>query len=67
MHTRRRFKPSVSFQDRLAVFAKDAREHALSLPSGSERNNLLQKADQADQAARLDDSLCRVDVKMRIS
>jgi hypothetical protein len=34
MLTRRRFKHAVSFQDRLALFAKEARDKALQMPAG---------------------------------
>jgi hypothetical protein len=44
-----------SFQDRLAVFAQDAREKASRLPPGPARSDLLQKASRADEAAQLED------------
>jgi hypothetical protein len=34
MMKRRRFKQSISFQDRLTAFAEDAREEAEELPPG---------------------------------
>jgi hypothetical protein len=55
MIERRRFKHCVSFQDRLATFAQDARDEAAMLPPGIERDDMLLKARQADTAARLDD------------
>jgi hypothetical protein len=52
---RRRFKQSVSLNDRLAAFAKDAREKAERLPSGATRDELLEKARQADTASHLNE------------
>ena len=54
MIKRRRFKQTVSFQDRLRAFAKEARERAASLPAGLLRDDMLRKARQADTAANLD-------------
>jgi hypothetical protein len=51
MVRRRRFKQITSLKDRLASFAKDAREKAASLPAGAEKDELLRKAEQADTAA----------------
>jgi hypothetical protein len=53
--TRRRFKQQTSLQDRLATFAKLARERALLLQPGAERDELLRKARQADTAAHLNE------------
>jgi hypothetical protein len=55
MLKRRRFKHSVSFHDRLAAFAKEAREKASCLPPGPEREAMLKKARQADTASQFDD------------
>ena len=55
MIDRRRYKQSISFQDRLATFAQDARDEAAKLPPGIERDDMLRKAQQADTAAHLDD------------
>ena len=55
MLRRRRFKYTVSFQDRLASFAQETREKASELPTGRERDGLLRKAGQADTAAHLDE------------
>jgi hypothetical protein len=55
MLTRRRFKQSVSFHDRLATFANDARKQASRLPPGPEREDLLRKARQADAASQMDE------------
>ena len=55
MTERRRFKHRTSFNDRLASFAKAAREKAALLAPSLERDDLLRKARQADIAAKLDD------------
>lgn len=52
---RRRFKSNDPLQVRLAAFAKDARAEAARLPPGSEREDLLRKARQADTAYHLDE------------
>lgn len=54
MQKRLRFKPTQSFQDRLALFANDARERAADMPPGQQKDDLLRKARQADTASRLD-------------
>ena len=54
MQKRRRYKQTQSFQDRLALFAQDARERAADLPPGAQQDDLLRKARQADTASRLD-------------
>ena len=51
--TRRRFKQTTTLEDRLATFAQDAREKASLLPAGVERQALLKKARQADEASQL--------------
>jgi hypothetical protein len=55
MSIRRRYKPKLSLQDRLALFAKAAREKASLLPPGAEKDELLFKARQADTAAHLNE------------
>ena len=55
MLRRRRSKQSESLQDRLMKFAKEAREKASRLPPGSEREDMLRKARQADTASHMDD------------
>jgi hypothetical protein len=55
MQHRRRFKQSISLKDRLASFAKEAREKASKLPPGPEREGLLKKARQAETATRVDE------------
>jgi leucyl aminopeptidase len=52
---RRRSKQSESLQDRLMKFAKEAREKASRLPPGSEREDMLRKARQADTASHMND------------
>ena len=52
---RRLFKQQLSFRDRLASFAKAAREKASLLPPGAEKDELLHKAQQADTAAHLNE------------
>jgi hypothetical protein len=52
MASRRRFKQTRSLKERLASFAKDAREKASSLPPGAEKDELRRKAGQAEATAR---------------
>jgi hypothetical protein len=52
---RRRFKQSMPLKERLAAFAKEARERAAALPPGLVRDDMLRKARQADTAGHLDD------------
>jgi hypothetical protein len=51
----RRFKQIETFKDRLAAFAKEARERAGKLAVGTEREDLLRKARQADTAAHIEE------------
>jgi hypothetical protein len=53
MQKRRHFKHTASFQERLAAFAKHAREEAEKLPPGPARDTALRKARQADTALHL--------------
>jgi hypothetical protein len=53
MPKRRRFKQTESLQDRLTALAKDARAEAAELPPGTERDDLLRKARQADSRYRI--------------
>jgi hypothetical protein len=55
MQQRRRFKQESTLQQRLALFAKAAREKASLLRPGAEKDELLRKARQADTAAHLGD------------
>ena len=54
MNKRRRFTQSESLTDRLATFAKLMRERAATMPSASDKNSVLAKANQADRAADMD-------------
>ena len=53
---RRRFKQTESLQDRLASFAKTAREIAALLPAGVEKDELLRKARRAESVAYMTES-----------
>ena len=53
--SRRRFNHTDSLQERLAKFATEAREKALRLPPGPERDSELEKARQADMAQHLNE------------
>jgi hypothetical protein len=53
MQKRRRFKHSVSSQNRLALFAKDARNKAIRLPPCKERHQMLNKVRRADIASQM--------------
>jgi hypothetical protein len=50
---RNRRKHTVSFSERLQIAAGDARQAALKLPQGTEREVLLNKARQAETAVRI--------------
>jgi hypothetical protein len=52
MQKPRRFK---TLKDRLALYAKEVREKAASLPPGAERDVLLRKARQANDASAAND------------
>lgn len=52
---RRRFRQTVPLKDRLSAFASDLREEASKLPTGHQRDELLQRATQADTAAYFDE------------
>ena len=56
MIKRRRFTQQLTLQDRLASFAKTARDVAALLPPGAEKDELLRKASRADTADGLDKS-----------
>jgi hypothetical protein len=51
---RNRTKQTVPLEERLAAFASDARDRANQMPAGSERDELLQKARDAEVATRFD-------------
>jgi hypothetical protein len=55
MQKRRRVVQSMSLQDRLAAFTKEARKKAKRMPAGLEREAMLNKVRQADVAAHLDE------------
>lgn len=55
MAERRRLKQSKSFKDRLVAWSESVRKQAEILAPGSERDDMLRKARQADTAAHLDD------------
>ena len=50
---RRRFKQTVSLEERLSEEAKRLREEAKLLPPGAERETLLRKARQAETGAHM--------------
>jgi hypothetical protein len=54
---RQRRKHTVSFDERLRKFADEAREAAGPLPQGPQRDTLLNKASQAETAARISEWL----------
>lgn len=51
---RRRFKQISSLKDRLASFAEGARQKALRLRPGPEKDVLLKEFRRADKATRID-------------
>lgn len=55
MPKRRRFKQTISLRDRLAAFAKKARDKTSDLPPGPEREEMLKKPRQTDTASHLTD------------
>jgi hypothetical protein len=55
MKKRRRFKQNISLQGRLTAYAKEVREHAESLPPGTQRDELMKKARQAEAASHMDE------------
>jgi hypothetical protein len=54
MQQRQPFDKTITLQDRLEDFAKEMRHKADKLAPGSERDELLSKASQADAAANID-------------
>ncbi|WP_314952650.1 hypothetical protein [Bradyrhizobium cosmicum] len=54
---RRRFRQTDSLEARLAQFAMNLREEADQKPPGQERNSLLKRAYNADQAIDLERQL----------
>ena len=55
MLNRRRFKQTLTLQERLLAWANQVRAQAAKLPPGTMRDTLLRKANQADTAAHLND------------
>lgn len=49
----RRPRQFLSLKDRLALYAAEVRKKAASLPPGTERDALLEKARQADEASAM--------------
>ena len=54
---RRRFKQTISLEDRLAEEAMRLREKAQSLPPGVEREQAIRKARQAETGAHMSEWL----------
>jgi hypothetical protein len=54
---RRRFKQTLSLEERLAEEAKRLREEAKSLPPGAEREALLRRARQAETGSHMSEWL----------
>lgn len=54
---RRRFKQTVSLEERLVEEAKRLREKAKSLPPGIERDHAIRKARQAETGSHINDWL----------
>ncbi|MBR0826734.1 hypothetical protein JQ596_14385 [Bradyrhizobium manausense] len=54
---RRRFKQTISLEERLAEEAKRLREKAKALPPGIERDTLLRKARQAETGSHMSEWL----------
>jgi hypothetical protein len=50
---RNRRKQTISFDDRLKNAAREARQTAQTMPQGAAREDLLQKARQAESARRI--------------
>jgi hypothetical protein len=48
-----RTKQTVGLEERLAQWARDDRDRARSLPHGEERDDLLRRARQTEQATRM--------------
>jgi hypothetical protein len=55
MQRRRRFKQTVSLQDRIAEWAAGVREQAKQMQPGHERDELLKKLHQAETAMHMDE------------
>ncbi|MGM4961585.1 hypothetical protein ACT4MK_01225 (plasmid) [Bradyrhizobium barranii] len=57
MRQRRRFTQTVSLEERLAQEAKRLREQAKALPHGSQREDLIRKARQAETGSHMSEWL----------
>lgn len=55
MMVRLPFKQGISLKERPIALAQEAREKATALQAGTEQENLLKKARQANTAAHIDD------------
>ena len=60
---RNRSRPLLSLQERLTKFAQDARAAAKKLPAGAERHDLLQKARDGEDAAKIDRWMSSADLQ----
>ena len=54
---RRRFKQSLTFEERLAEAAKRLRQQAKTLPPSAERDELVRKARQTEIASHINEWL----------
>jgi hypothetical protein len=54
MQSRRRFKQTTTFQQRLSAFIADTRSEADAAPPGADRFELLKKITQAETAADIE-------------
>ena len=57
MKKRRRFKQSASLEERLRTHAAELRDEAEQLPPGQEKEALLRRARQNEEAAEISESL----------
>jgi hypothetical protein len=57
MPRRRRFKQTLTLEERLAEAAKNLREQAKALPPSAEREELIRKARQTDIASHMNEWL----------
>ena len=55
MHKRSRFVPSMSRKDRIAAYAKEARQKAWHLPPGPERDEMLKRVRRAVAVSQIED------------
>jgi hypothetical protein len=55
MHKRSRFVPSISGKDRIAAYAKEARQKAWHLPPGPERDEMLKRVRRAVAVSQMED------------